>query len=88
MRRGSPPPATSPPPSADELVAGGADLEEIRATPPAEIELLLAELGAGRVILGGQFSPAQARRAQEAWALVRPFIVPTLRDVVTEAFKA
>lgn len=88
MRSGSPAPATSPAPAAAAPVAHHRVSQGARRRPQRELELLLADLDACRVLLVGPFSPAQALRAQETWALVRRFVVPTLRDVVTEAFKA
>ncbi len=88
MNRGSTSPATSPRPAGAARVAHHRVSQGIRRRPQRDLELLLAELGACRVLLVGPFSPAEAQRAQETWALVRRFVVPTLRDVVTEAFKA
>ena len=88
MTGGATSPATSPRPSADAPVAHHRVSLGSRRRPQRELELRLAELDACHLLLVGPFSPAQAQRAQETWALVRRFVVPTLRDVVTEAFKA
>jgi hypothetical protein len=88
MSYGSTSPAPAPRPSAAARVSHHRVSQGIRRRPRRDLELLLADLGACRLLLVGPFSPAEAQRAQDPWALVRRFVVPTLRDVTTEAFKA